>query len=245
MTSQYEVDIKQLFESGAHFGHKTSRWHPMMAQYIHSKKAGVHIIDLEQTAQMLEAALLFIEKTAANGKQVLFINTKKQFSDTVKITAESVDMPYVTNRWLGGMMTNQKTIGGRISHLKKLESRMESGELAAKYSKLEVQRFAEEITEMNYLYGGVKNLGPKAGCVIVIDINADKNGVAEAVKLGIPVVAFVDTNVDPRGIDYPVACNDDSHKTVELVMEMVAKAINNGKNTKAASKSEETTQEAK
>ena len=223
-----QVDIKDLLAAGAHFGHKTSRWHPKMAQYIHSKRGGSHIIDLVKTVACLEDALAFITKTAGEGKQVLLVSTKKQTSELVQETAEATKMPYVVNRWLGGMLTNSNTIGGRIKHLKNLEDRMASGELAAKYSKLEVQRFQEEIDEMNHLYGGIKHMAAKVGAVFVVDILSDKNAVAEAKKLGIPVVAIVDTNVDPTDVTYPIPSNDDATKAVKLVLSYVQAAIEAG-----------------
>lgn len=224
-----EVDIKHLLESGAHFGHQTSRWHPKMGEYIHSKRGGTHIIDLTKTVDMLNSALNFLTDTSAKGKQVLLVSTKRQAQPIVKAVAEATDMPYVTERWLGGMLTNQNTIGGRIKHLKDLESKMLSGELAAKYSKLEVQRFQEEIDSMNHMYGGIKEMQAKPGAVFVIDILSDINAVREARKLGVPVVALVDTNADPTMIDYPIPCNDDAIKTIQLIMGYVQLAISEGK----------------
>jgi small subunit ribosomal protein S2 len=224
-----KVDIKQLLESGAHFGHKTSRWHPKMAPYIHSKRDGNHIIDLTKTVEAVEKALVFLSDTAASGKQVLLVSTKRQAKDLVKQTAEATGMPYVAERWLGGMLTNQNTIGGRIKYLKDLESRMDNGELAAKYNKLEVQRFAEEITEMNRVYGGIKDMAAKPGAVFVVDVMEDINAVREARKLHIPVVALVDTNVDPGLVDYPIPGNDDAIKTIKLILEYVQDSILDGK----------------
>ena len=224
-----DVDIKQLLAAGAHFGHKTSRWHPKMAPYIHSKRGGSHVIDLTKTVEKLETALAFIEKTAGAGKQVLVVGTKRQAREIAKNLAEETNMPYVTERWLGGMLTNQTTIGARIKHLKDLEARMASGELANKYNKLEVQRFAEEIEAMNHLYGGIKDMAAKVGAVFVFDTNEDKNAVAEANKLHIPIVAICDTNSDPSQITYPVPCNDDAIKTLELVAGYVKNAVEAGK----------------
>ena len=223
------VDIKQLLEAGAHFGHKTSRWHPKMAPYIHSKRDGIHIIDLTKTVAKLDAALGFLEQTAAEGKQILLVGTKKQAQAIVKKAAVETSMPYVTERWLGGMMTNRNTIGGRVKYLKDLEARMENGQLAAKYNKLEVQRYQEEIDEMNILYGGIKEMAAKVGAVFIIDILHDNNAVKEAIKLGIPVVGLTDTNTDPTAITYPVPCNDDAIKTIQLITDYVQKAIEAGK----------------
>ncbi len=223
------VDIKQLLEAGAHFGHKTSRWHPKMAQYIHSKRAGNHIIDLTKTVDGLEKALNFLEDTAAEGKQVLLVSTKRQAQDIMNKLAEETNMPFVTERWLGGMLTNRNTMDARVKHLKDLETKMETGQLASKYSKLEVQRFQEEIDEMNHMYGGVKNMAAKVGAVFVIDVTHDVNAVREARKLNIPVVALVDTNSDPTLINYPIPCNDDAIKTIKLIAEYVKSAIDTGK----------------
>lgn len=224
-----EVDIKQLLEAGAHFGHKTSRWHPKMAPFIYTKRAGTHIIDLTQTVSRLETALDFLSQTAASGKQVLFVGTKKQAQDIVKQLALDTNMPYVTERWLGGMLTNWNTIGARVKHLKDLETRMASGELASKYNKLEVQRFQEEIDGMNVLYGGIKEMNSKPGAVVVFDVIADTNAVREARKMKLPIVALVDTNADPTVATYPVPSNDDAIKTLQLVASYMKQAVEAGK----------------
>jgi small subunit ribosomal protein S2 len=200
-----------------------------MRPFIHSKRAGNHIIDLTQTAPMLEAGLEAITKKVAAGGKVLVVSTKKQAVDAIQKLADETNMPFVVNRWVGGMLTNQKTIGERVKHLKNLEERIASGELQAKYSKLEVQRFQEEIEEMNVLYGGIKDLTSKPAIMFVVDILHDKNAVAEAATLSIPVVGLVDTNGDPRTIDFPVPCNDDALKTIELVCDYVKQAIEAGK----------------
>jgi small subunit ribosomal protein S2 len=237
-----EVDIKELLESGAHFGHKTSRWHPKMAPYIHSKRDGVHIIDLTKTVSALQDAVEFVNKIAGEGKQVLFVGTKRQAKDIVKKAAEDTGMPYVTERWLGGMLTNQKTIGGRIKYLKDLEAKMESGQLEAKYNKLEVQRFAEEIEQMNILYGGIKNMAVRVGAVFVVDLLHENNAIKEAKKLGLKTIAIVDTNADPTGIDYPIPANDDAIKTIQLICDYIAQAIVSGKaKTKVTGNSEQVT----
>lgn len=224
-----EVDIKQLLEAGAHFGHKTERWHPKMAPYIHSKRGGSHIIDLTKTVEALEEALSFLNKTAQEGKQILLVGTKRQARDIVKKAAEETGMPYVTERWLGGMLTNWNTIGGRVKHLQELENRMASGELANKYNKLEVQRFQEEIDQLNLLYGGVKELNAKPGAVFITDIIHDANALREANKLGVPVVALVDTNADPSTVQYPIPANDDAIKSLQLIVAYVQQAILAGK----------------
>jgi len=223
------VDIKKLLEAGAHFGHQTSRWHPRMAPFIHSKREGSHIIDLTKTVEKMDQALAFLSETVASGKQVLLVSTKRQAKDKVKEVALATGMPYVTERWLGGMLTNQATIGSRIRRLKDLENRLANGELEARYSKLEVQRFNEEIASMNQLYGGIKDMAAKPGAVFVIDVLTNINAVREAHKLDIPVVALVDTNVDPGLADYPIPANDDATKTINLVLDYVQTAIEAGK----------------
>jgi small subunit ribosomal protein S2 len=223
-----EVDIKQLLEAGVHFGHKTSRWHPKMAPYIHSKRQDSHIIDLTKTVEGLDAALPFLTGVVASGKQVLFVGTKKQAKDAVKATAEKVNQPYVTERWIGGMLTNVATVTQQIKKLKDLERRMENGELEKRYNKLEVQRFGEEIVELNEKYGGIKDLNGRPGAIVIVDVLADHNAVKEANVLGVPVVAVVDTNANPSAIDYIVPGNDDAIKGVQLLLEYFGAAVAEG-----------------
>ncbi len=223
------VDIKKLLEAGAHFGHKTERWHPKMAPYIHSKRGGSHIIDLTKTVSKLNEALSFIEEVASKNKQVLFVGTKRQAQDIVKKLAEDTKEPFVTERWLGGMLTNWNTIGGRIKHLVDLETKMASGELANKFNKLEVQRFQEEIEAMNEMYGGIKELNARPGVVVIFDIVHDQNAVREAQKLGLPIVGICDTNSDPTGIDYVIPCNDDAIKGLQLMAGYFGEAVEAGR----------------
>lgn len=231
------VDIKALLAAGAHFGHKTSRWHPKMAQYIHSKRNGSHIIDLTKTVEGLEKALPFITKAVGGGKQILFVGTKRQAKDIVKAAAEDSGMPFVTERWMGGMLTNVKTTAERIKHLKQLESRMVSGEFASRYNKLEIQRFQEEIDELNLKYGGIKDLNGQPGAVFITDMVEDKNAVAEARRLNVPVIAIVDSNANPDLADIVIPANDDALKTLQLITDYVKEAVAEGK---AARKNEDT-----
>lgn len=226
--TKVDIDIKKLLESGAHFGHKTSRWHPKMAPYLHSKRDGSHIIDLTTTVESLEKATDFIEKTAKSGKQVLFVGTKRQAKDAIKTAALSTNMPYVSERWVGGMLTNVATISARIKRLKDFEQKMDSGYFASKFNKLEVQRFQEEIDEMNYLYGGIKHMATHPGAVFVSDVNNDINAVREARKLNIPIVAIADSNVDPSLVDYPIPANDDAVKSVALIVGYIEQAVKLG-----------------
>ena len=244
-----DVDIKKLLEAGAHFGHKTSRWHPKMAQYIHSKRNGSHIIDLTTTVEGIENALNYLEQTASTGKQVLFVGTKRQSKEIVQKAAEDTDMPYVVERWVGGMLTNTNTMGQRIKHLKDLEARMDSGALDAKYNKLEVQRYQEEIDAMNHMYGGIKHMNQRIGAIYVVDVNEDINAIREARKLHVPIIAIVDTNADPSLIDYPIPANDDAIKTIQLITDYVVQAVEAGKSkvkkTDEAKESDDKKEEAK
>ena len=200
-----------------------------MAPYIHSKRGGTHIIDLTKTVAKLDEALAFLEDTAAKNKQILFVGTKRQSQDIVKKLAEDTNQPYVTERWLGGMLTNWNTIGTQIKHLIDLENKMASGELANKFNKLEVQRFQEEIDSMNVLYGGIKELNARPGAVVIFDIVHDQNAVKEAQKLKLPIVGVCDTNSNPTGIDYVIPSNDDAIKTLQLLADYFGAAVQAGK----------------
>ena len=223
------VDIKELLVAGAHFGHKTSRWHPKMAPFIHSKRDGAHIINLEKTVEALETALPELEKVAASGKKVLFVGTKKQMKEVVKTAAEAAEMPYVTNRWVGGMLTNIDTMSKQIRKLKDLERRMASGELEKRYTKLDVQRYQEEIDLLNERYGGIKEMTEQPAMVVVADMIQDKNAIKEANTLNIPVVAIADTNVDPSAATYPIPANDDAIKGIKLIFDYFVDTIKDGK----------------
>ena len=223
-----DVDIKKLLEAGVHFGHKTSRWHPKMATYIHSKRGDSHIIDLTKTVEALDVALPVISKVAASGQKVLFVGTKKQMCDIVREAAESVNQPYVINRWIGGTLTNSETINKQVKKLHSLEKRMQAGELEKRYSKLEVQRFSEEIEDLNIKYGGIKDLAGKPGVLFVTSAVTDINAIKEAKVLGIPVVALTDTNVDPTIVDYAIPANDDAISGVKLILDYVVEAVKQG-----------------
>lgn len=222
------VDIKDLFEAGVHFGHKTSRWHPKMAPYIHSKRQDSHIINLEKTVEALEVALPFLTRVAANGKQILFVGTKKHTKDLVKEAAIAIKQPYVTERWIGGILTNVATVNQQIKKLKDLERRMESGDLEKRFTKLEVQRFQEEIDDLNVKYGGIKELNGKPGAIFVIDAIGDLNAIKEAKALGVPVIAVVDSNADPSLVDYVIPGNDDAIKGIQLIVNYICSAIREG-----------------
>jgi small subunit ribosomal protein S2 len=233
MADAISVDMKALLEAGAHFGHKTSRWHPKMAPYIHSKRGDTHIINLEKSVDQIEAAIKFIENTVSSGKQVLFVGCKRQAKDAVRSAAIESGQPYVSEKWFGGLLTNSNTINSRVKKLKELETKMDSGELAAKYNKLEVQRFQEQIDDMNHRFGGIKELHGRPGALFIVDIAEDEIAVKEARRLAIPIVALVDTNVDPTVIDYPIACNDDAIKAINLVLGYIKQAVLAGQSSRA------------
>jgi ribosomal protein S2 len=222
------VDIKALFEAGVHFGHKTSRWHPKMAKYIFSKRQDTHIIDLDKTVEGLDQALAFITKTVASGRSILFVGTKKQMKEVVREAATSVKQPYVTERWIGGTLTNVVTINKQLRKLHDLERRMKSGELEKRYSKFEVQKFQEQIDLLNTRYGGIKDMKGRPGAIFAIDMLTEANAIKEARTLGIPVIAIADTNVNPELADYVIPGNDDAIKGVALILDYVAKAVSEG-----------------
>lgn len=234
------VDIKALLEAGVHFGHKTSRWHPKMAPYIHSKRQDSHIIDLTKTVEGLDKALPFLTSVAASGKSILFVATKKQTKDLVKTAAEATKQPYMIERWLGGTLTNVATVTAQIKKLKDLERNLATGAFEKKYSKLEVQRFQEEIDALNVKYSGIKDLSGKPGALFLIDVIGDMNAIKEAKTIGVPVVALVDTNADPSLVDYVIPANDDAIKGVSLLLDYVTQAIEEGRSAaKPAEKVEE------
>lgn len=241
------VDIKALLEAGAHFGHKTSRWHPKMAPFIHSKRGEIHIINLERTVEQLEIALKFVEELADRGQQILMVGTKRQAKEIIKQAAEAAGQPYVVERWLGGMLTNSNTVNTRVKKLKDLESKMASGELANKYNKLEVQRFQEQIDSMNVVFGGIKDMQGRPGALFIVDIIEEETALKEANRLGIPVIALVDTNGDPNQVTYPIAGNDDAIKTIALICDYVKNTILSGqeKRAKKADKLQEKKEEGK
>lgn len=228
-----------------HFGHQTSRWNPKMAKYIYGKKDGIHIINLDQTVAQLDRASDFLKEVAGRGRQVLFVGTRKQTKEIVRSAAESVGMPYVTERWLGGMLTNQHTIVSQIKKLKLLEKRMASGELANRYSKLEVQRIQEEIDTLNIRYGGIKEMRGKPGAMVVLDAVTDRNAITEAQKLRVPVVAVCDSNANPTGIDYVIPANDDALAGLRLIVSQLAEAVKDGSSVAAKRAEERRAEEAK
>jgi len=238
-----EVNVKELLEAGVHFGHQTRRWNPKMRPYIFTARDGIHIIDLEQTARQAQKAYKFIADTVALGGQVLFVGTKKQAQDVVEAEAKRAGQFYVTKRWLGGMLTNFQTIKQSIARLNELEARREKGELE-KLIKKEALGIEREIDKLEYSLGGIKTMTRAPNAVFVVDPNHEEIAKREAQKLGIPVVALIDTNSDPEGIDYLIAGNDDAIRSIAYFTHMIAEACLEGAKRREASLREQKVKEA-
>ena len=222
------VSMKQLLEAGVHFGHQTRRWNPKMAQYIFTERNGIYIIDLQKTVKKLEEAYFFVRDVAANGDSVLFVGTKKQAQEAVKEEAERVGMFYVNQRWLGGMLTNFKTMRRRIDRLHQLKKMEEDGTFNL-LPKKEVIKLKFEIEKLEKYLGGVQEMKRLPGALFVIDPRKEKNAIAEARKLHIPIVAIVDTNCDPDEIDYVIPGNDDAIRAIKLIAQTMANAVLEGR----------------
>lgn len=222
------VNIKALLEAGAHFGHQTSRWNPHMKQYIFTQRNGIHIIDLQQTLVLLQKAFDFIRETVANGGTILFVGTKKQAQEAVEQEAKRCGAFYVNQRWLGGMLTNFATIQARIDYLVRLEDRKLRGELSH-LPKKEAQTLDDEITRLNRTMGGFKEMTALPGAVFIVDPTKERITIAESKRVGLPIVAMVDTNCNPDEIDYPIPCNDDAIRAIRLICSRIADAVLEGK----------------
>ena len=218
------ITMKQLLEAGVHFGHQTRRWNPKMATYIYMERNGIYIIDLQQTVKMFDEAYYFVRDVVAGGGEVLFVGTKKQAQQTIAEEAVRCGMHFVNQRWLGGMLTNYKTIRKRINRLKDLE-RMEADGAFDALSKKEVAGLRHEADRLERFLGGIKNMDRLPGAVFVVDPRKEKIAVAEARKLKIPVVAIVDTNCDPDEVDYIIPGNDDAIRAVRLISAKIADAV--------------------
>jgi small subunit ribosomal protein S2 len=234
------VPIKLLLEAGVHFGHQPRRWDPRMKRYIFTERNKIHIIDLEQTVELLVKACDFVRDLVASGQDILFVGTKKQAQEAVEEEAKRCGAYYVNQRWLGGMLTNFATIQSRIDYLVRLEDRKSRGELE-RLLKKEALRLEKEISHLNRLLGGVKEMTDIPGALFVIDPVKERIAVAEAIKVGVPLVAIVDTDCNPDEIDYPIPANDDAIKSVKLLCSVIADAVLEGKQGReeAAEKAEE------
>ncbi len=222
------ISMKQLLEAGVHFGHQTRRWNPKMAEYIYTERNGIYIINLQKTVKKIEEAYAFVKEIAESGQDILFVGTKKQAQDSIKEEAERVGMYYVNARWLGGMMTNFKTIKQRIERLKQLRKMEEDGTFDL-LPKKEVIKLNLEIEKLDKYLGGIKDMKKLPGALFIVDPRKEKIAVSEAKKLGIPVVAIVDTNCDPDEVDYVIPGNDDAIRAVKLITATIANAVIEGR----------------
>lgn len=220
--------IKQLLEAGSHFGHQTRRWNPQMRKYIFGVRSGIHVLDLTQTAEQLEEAEKAVKAIAEQGGSVLLVGTKRQAQSIIKKEAEAAGMPYVTERWLGGLLTNFRTIRSRVERLKTLEAGLESGEYEGKYNKKEILDLTNEAAHLNRIFGGIKKMDELPKAVFVVDMTRDHIAIAEARNLGITVIGVADTNANPELADYPIAANDDAIKSIQLITSRIATAAAEG-----------------
>ncbi|MCH8061149.1 MAG: 30S ribosomal protein S2 [Chloroflexi bacterium] len=238
-----QVTMKSLLEAGVHFGHQKRRWNPKMRRYIFTHRNGIHIIDLQKTLRMLEHASNFISDVAADGKKILMVGTKKQAQDTIFNDAQRSGAFHITTRWLGGTLTNFKTIQSRIDHLVQLETRQERGEFDS-LPKKESLKLQDSMARLNRYFGGIKEMTEMPGALFIIDVGKEGIAVAEARRVGIPIVALVDSDCDPDLIDYPIPGNDDAIRSIRLVTGKIADAIIDGVNRRTAMVAEELGEEA-
>ncbi len=222
------VTMKQLLDAGVHFGHQTRRWNPKMKRFIHGERGGIYVLDLVQTLDRIERAYVFVRDTVSEGGTVLFVGTKKQAQEPIKRYAQSVGMPYVNQRWLGGMLTNYQTISKRVSKLVEYERMRSAGEFEA-MPKKEALLYTRELEKLDRNIGGIKTMAKQPDVVFVLDTIKEHIAVTEARKLGIPIVAVVDTNVDPDLITFPIPGNDDAIRSTELMTRVITEAIAEGK----------------
>ena len=221
------VTMKQLLDAGAHFGHQTRRWNPKMKRFIFTERNGIYIIDLQQTLTYIDEAYDFVKQTVAHGGNILFVGTKKQAQEAIEEEAKRVGMPYVNHRWLGGMLTNFKTVKTSIKRLKDMKAQQEAG--LESMSKKEQLMFVRELEKLEKDIGGIQDMNGLPDAIFVIDVGFHKIAIAEAKKLGIPLIGVVDTNHNPEGIDYVIPGNDDSAKAVQLYAQGIADAILEGR----------------
>ncbi|KGF10908.1 Vegetative protein 209 [Urinicoccus massiliensis] len=235
------VSMKSLLEAGVHFGHQTRRWNPKMAKYIFTERNGIYIIDLQKTVKKIEEAYDYVREVAANGGEILFVGTKKQAQDAIGKEASKCGMPYINQRWLGGLLTNYKTIRKRIDRLEELERMEEDGTFDV-LPKKEVIKLRHEAERLEKFLGGIKNMNGTPDAIYIVDPKKEQIAVKEAQILGIPVIGILDTNCDPDEVDYPIPGNDDAIRAVKLITETMANAVIEGK--QGLQDSEEVSQES-
>lgn len=222
-----EITLLEMLKSGVHFGHQQKYWHPKMKPYIHTNRAGLYIIDLEKTEQKLKEALEFLKKIVAKNGKILFVSTKRQAHDIVKKAATTNGMPYATDRWIGGTLTNFDNIKKLVTRLKELKKNKEKGELE-KYTKLEQLKLTEEIEYLDLSVGGIQDMEKLPAALFIIDMKKEKTAVREAIKMNIPIIAMCDTNVNPELAEYPIPANDDATKSIKLIVGAIQSAIKDG-----------------
>ena len=237
------ISMKQLLEAGVHFGHQTRRWNPKMQQFIFMDRNGIHIIDLQQTVTRLNDAYKFVEQLAANGETILFVGTKKQAQEAVAEEAKRCGMYYVNQRWLGGMLTNFKTIQARINYLRDLEARRDRGDFE-RLPKKEAQQLQDDIARLERILGGIKDMRRLPSALFIIDTRKERTAVMEARRLEIPIIALADTNCDPDEMDYPIPANDDAIRAVRLLCAKIADAAVEGRRELEAQQKDTETSEA-
>jgi len=228
-----EVSMRQMLEAGVHFGHQTRYWNPKMGSYIFGQRNKIHIVNLEKTLPLFKDAMNFVGSLSANGGKILFVGTKRAAQSAVREEAERCSMPFVNHRWLGGMLTNFKTIKQSIKRLKELESMFEDGSVEQRFNKKEALGLRRELEKLERSLGGIKNMNGLPDALFIIDVGHEKNAVAEARKLGIPVIGVVDTNNDPDEIDYVIPGNDDAIRAIQLYVQGASAAILEGRTSAA------------
>ena len=240
------ISMKQLLEAGVHFGHQTRRWNPKMKPYIFGERNGIYILDLKQTLLAVDEAYTFLNNLAAQGKKVLFVGTKKQAQEPVKVQAERAGMPYVNYRWMGGMLTNFQTIRTRVRRMEEIEGMIESGVMAT-LPKKEQAVLNKELAKLQAALGGIRDMGDLPAAIFVVDTKHEENAIKEAIRLHIPVIGLIDTNADPDEVDFGIPANDDAIRSVNLLCTVAADAISAGTGvevTEAEMTAEATTEEA-
>ncbi len=232
------VSLRTLLEAGVHFGHQVRRWNPKMKPFIFTEKNGIHIIDLQQTNQRLRSVSDFIHKTVENGDTILFVGTKKQAQEAVETEARRCGMPYVSQRWMGGMLTNFRTVRSRLQRMHDLEEQKERGEFA-RYSKKEAQQLDDEIVKLHRLLGGMKDLQRLPSAIFIVDTRKERLAMSEATRLDMPIIGIVDTNCDPDEVTFPIPGNDDAIRSVKLLTSLVADAVIEARGTVEAARADQ------
>jgi small subunit ribosomal protein S2 len=224
-----QAELKEMLANAVHFGHQTNKWNPRMKRYLYGVRDGIHIFDLQKTFEKLNEALAFIQKTVKEGKSIVFVSTKQQAASLIENSAKKCNMPYVTHKWIGGLLTNFSTVKKRIKYYIELEEKANSGELE-KYTKKEISQFKKELEKLSIAFSGLKDMKKKPDAIFVVDCVRDHIAVNEAKKLNIPVIGITDSNANPDEIDYPIPGNDDAVKSLKYFLSKIEDAILNAQN---------------